>query len=210
MANTYREVVRGSPRLRVFGMIVDSLILAGGRSSRLDHSDKQKLQISGETLLHRAIDAVRAAGAREVVIVGDDAADGVAAVREQPPFAGPVAAIAAGLRALPGDSDAVLVIACDMPEVAAALPTLLAGFAGDGVIAVDRGRRQHLVIAIAAEALRAAIDALPSVVDASMRALLGNLELIEVAVPDGSTDDIDTWDDAAKFGASPAFDRSQP
>lgn len=184
-------------------MIVDALILAGGRSSRLGHSDKQKLQIAGETVLHRAVGAVRRAGVRRICIVGDESVDDVPAVREQPAFAGPVAAIAAGLRALPGDADAVLVMACDMPDVAAALPVLLNSFAGDGVIAVDRGQRQHLVIAMGSIALRSAITALPTVVDVSMRTLLSNLDLVEVVVPEGSTDDIDTWDDAARFGAGP-------
>jgi molybdopterin-guanine dinucleotide biosynthesis protein A len=209
MSNTYHDSY-AHPRLRVFGMIVDSLILAGGRSSRLGDSDKQKLQIGGETLLRRAIGAVRAAGARHIVVVGDEGVDGVLAVREEPAFGGPVAAIAAGLRALPGDADAVLVIACDMPEVAAVLPALLNSFAGDGVIAVDRGRRQHLAIAVGSTALQGGIDALPTVVDASMRALLGTLDLIDVVVPDGSTDDIDTWDDAARFGATRPTDRSHP
>lgn len=191
-------------------MIVDALILAGGRSSRLGDSDKQKLQIEGETLLQRAVDAVREVGARRVVIVGDEGVDAVPVVREDPAFAGPVAAIAAGLRALPGDADAVLVIACDMPGAATALPVLLDAFTGDGVIAVDRGQRQNLVMAATTAALLAAIDRLPAVVDASMRALLGTLDLIDVVVPEGSTDDIDTWDDAARFGATRPIDRSPP
>jgi molybdopterin-guanine dinucleotide biosynthesis protein A len=189
-------------------MIVDSLILAGGRSSRLGHSDKRNLRIGGETLLQRSVGAVRGAGARRVVIVGDEGVDDAPAVREEPAFAGPVAAIAAGLQALPGDADAVLVIACDMPGVAAALPALLDSFAGDGVIAVDRRRRQHLAIAVGCTSLQSAITALPSVADASMRALLGNLDLVEVVVPEGSTDDIDTWDDAARFGITRETDRS--
>lgn len=189
-------------------MIVDALILAGGRSSRLGDSDKQKLQIAGESLLHTAVAAVKTAGARHIVIVGDDGVDDVPAVREDPAFAGPVAAIGAGLRALPSDADAVLVTACDMPGVAEALPVLLGAFARDGVIAVDRGHRQQLVIVVRRAALAAAIDLLPTVVDASIRALLGTLDLVEVVVPEGSTDDIDTWDDATRFGATRPTDRS--
>jgi molybdopterin-guanine dinucleotide biosynthesis protein A len=196
--------MRFDPQLRVFGMIVDSLILAGGRSSRLGDSDKQKLQIGGKTLLQGSVDAVHASGARRVIVVGDDGTDDAPAVREEPAFAGPVAAIAAGLRALPGDADVVLVIACDMPGVASALPVLLGAFAGDGVIAVDRRQRQPLTIAVSPSALDAALERLPTLVDASMRALLGSLDLVEVTVPEGSTDDIDTWDDAARFGAAPS------
>jgi molybdopterin-guanine dinucleotide biosynthesis protein A len=210
MSNTYHDSDALNPRLRVFGMIVDSLILAGGRSSRLGHSDKQNLQIGGESLLQRSVSALREVGARDILIVGDEGVDDIPAVREEPAFTGPVAAIAAGLNALPGGADAVLVIACDMPGVAAALPVLLAAFEGDGAIAVDRDRRQHLVIAVEPHALRSALHTLPSVGDASMRALLGTLDLIEVMVPEGSTDDIDTWDDAARFGATRPTDRSTP
>lgn len=182
-------------------MIVDALILAGGRSSRLGDSDKRKLQIDGMSLLRRSIHAVQQAGVRSVIVVGDEAMDGVVTVREEPAFGGPVAAIAAGMGALAAAPDAVLVLACDMPSIDRALPALLDGFRGDGAIAFDRGRRQQLAIVVDPGALTAALGHLPSVTDASMRALLGPLDLAEVPVPDGATDDIDTWDDAARFGA---------
>lgn len=182
-------------------MIVDALILAGGRSSRLGGSGKQKLRIEAESLLDRTIRAARDAGAEHAVVVGDDEVDGAVTVRESPAFAGPVAAIAAGMSALPRRADALLVLACDMPEIGAALPVLTASFAGDGVIAVDRGRRQQLVLAVAPAALDRALTTMPTVVDAPVRDLLATLDLREVVVPDGSTDDIDTWDDATRFGA---------
>ncbi|WP_395640543.1 molybdenum cofactor guanylyltransferase [Pseudolysinimonas sp.] len=182
-------------------MIVDALILAGGRSSRLGHSDKWNLRIDDETLLQRSLRAVRSAGVSSVIVVGDEAPAPVVAVREDPAFAGPVAAIAAGMRALPGTADAVLVLACDMPHIAQALPALLAGFSGDGSIAVDAGRRQQLALLVDRAALQTALDRLPTVVDASMRDLLDGLAVTETTVPDGSTDDVDTWDDAARLGA---------
>jgi molybdopterin-guanine dinucleotide biosynthesis protein A len=194
-------VIDPNPRLRVFGMILDALILAGGRSSRLGGSDKRKLVLDGETLLRRSVRAVEDAGARTVIVVGDGEVDGAQTAREEPAFGGPVAAIAAGMRAHPGSADAMLVIACDMPGIADALAPLLDGFRADGVIAVDRGRRQQLAIVVGPVPLRDALAALPTVVDASMRALLAHLDLSEIVVPDGSTDDIDTWDDAARFGA---------
>lgn len=184
-------------------MIVDSLILAGGRSARLGHSDKQKLQIGGMSLLERSVEAVRGVEARSVVVVGDEKLDAAVTVRESPAFAGPVAAIAAGLRELSDDADAILVLACDMPEIGRALPVLLAGVTGDGAIALDRGRRQHLALAVRPSALAAALETLPTVADSSMRQLLAPLDLAEVAVPEGSTDDIDTWADAERFGIAP-------
>jgi len=191
-------------------MIVDALILAGGRSSRLGGVPKSQLSISGVSLLARTVAAVAPVGVRRTVIVGDEGMDAVVAIREEPAFAGPVAAIAAGLRALPSDSDAVLVLACDMPEISSALPLLLTAFAGDGVIAVDRGRRQQLAVVVRTSALTTALAALPTVTDASMREVLAGLDLTEVAVPDGSTNDIDTWDDAARFGATAPLTSGSP
>jgi molybdopterin-guanine dinucleotide biosynthesis protein A len=181
-------------------MVIDALILAGGRSSRLEGSAKQNLRIAGVSLLQGTVDAVRAVGARHVVVVGDEAAEGAVTLREEPAFGGPVAAIAAGLRALTGGADAVIVLACDMPRIPSALPNLLASFSGDGVIAVDRGRRQQLAVVAAPGSLSRAVAALPRVDDAAMRMLLAELDLTDVAVPDGATDDIDTWEDAERFG----------
>jgi molybdopterin-guanine dinucleotide biosynthesis protein A len=204
-----------SDRLRVFGMIVDALILAGGRSSRLDCVAKSQFSVGGVSLLSRTVQAVTDVSARRTVIVGDQGVvgdqgmDGVLAIREEPVFAGPVAAIAAGLRALPGDCDAVLVLACDMPAIASALHALLSDVTGDGTIAVDRGRRQPLAVVVRRPELDNALAGLPTVVDASMRDLVSLLDLTEVVVPDGSTDDIDTWDDVVRLGATaPAITRS--
>jgi len=183
-------------------MIVDALILAGGRSSRLGGVPKSQLSVAGVSLLSRTVNAVAHAAVRQTVIVGDEQMDAVVGIREDPAFAGPVAAIAAGLRALPGDADAVLILACDMPEIGAALPSLLADFAGDGAIAVDRGRRQQLAVVVRTSALESAVAMLPTVLDASMRELMSRLHLAEVCVPEGSTDDIDTWEDAERFGAT--------
>jgi hypothetical protein len=84
-----------------------------------------------------------------------------------------------------------------MPAIAEALPALLAA---PDVIAIDRGRAQHLAILVSTESLRAGVAALPTVTGASMRDLLGNVAVTPAIVPAGSTDDVDTWDDAARFG----------
>ena len=91
-----------------------------------------------------------------------------------------------------------------MPGIAAALPMLLSDSDGDGSIAVDRGQRQQLAAVLRTAPIEAALSGLPTVVDASMRDLLAGLDLTEVVVPDGSTDDVDTWDDAARLGATTA------
>src|SRR6478735_1342468 len=118
----------------------DAIILAGGRSSRLGGVPKSGLIFDGAALLERSLRAADAAG--QIVVVGPDPGDlpdGVLSCREEPRFAGPAAAIAAGLGALAasyaGRPEAaappfVLVLACDMPRAAAAVNALRQALAG--------------------------------------------------------------------------------
>ena len=79
---------------------VAAIILAGGRSVRLDGADKATLEHAGRTLLDHALDAVAAAG--EVVVVGDPVPTQrpVTFTREDPAYGGPVAALLTGRDAL--------------------------------------------------------------------------------------------------------------
>lgn len=122
-------------------MLLDAIVLAGGRSSRLGGSPKAELLVEGRRLVDIAVEAALAAGSRQVVVVGPDALAplpaAVTLTREDPSFGGPAAALAAGisaLEALVGPSalaepsaapDALLVLACDMPGAESALPALL-------------------------------------------------------------------------------------
>ncbi|WP_087872195.1 molybdenum cofactor guanylyltransferase [Arthrobacter globiformis] len=193
-------------------MDFDAIILAGGRSSRLGGSPKSALMFDGATLLERSLAA--AAGARHTVVVGPAVAGlppGVLTSREDPPFAGPAAAIAAGLAALrgAGPADKVLVLACDMPGVGAAVRALreaLPGSGADGVMAASAdGRLQPLVGFYGTAVLERAVQeaaARNALVHGSVFALLASLDVQAVAVPAGSTDDVDTWDDAAALGVA--------
>jgi molybdopterin-guanine dinucleotide biosynthesis protein A len=196
----------------------DAIILAGGRSARLGGVPKQNLTYDGGTLLRRAVTA--AGGARAVVVVGHGLADlppGILTCREEPPFAGPAAAIAAGLETLQssGGNGALLtlVLACDMPNVRQAVAVLRQALAAgwqpaapDGVVAVSEdGRRQPLVGFYSTGALQRSVAELAtkgSLINASVRALLASLDVQPVAVPAGSTADVDTWDDAAALGVA--------
>jgi len=199
----------------------DAVILSGGRSSRLGGVPKSGLMHDGATLLDRALQAAR--GAAAVAVVGPDPGtrpEGVLSCREDPPFAGPAAAIAAGLSALERHNGAAgrprpaapftLVLACDMPRAGAAVRALLEA-AGEappdgGLMAVAAdGRRQPLVGLYGTAALqRCAREAgqRGTLENASVFALLASLEMREVSVPGGSTDDVDTWDDAAALGVT--------
>lgn len=182
----------------------------GGRATRLGGVAKGDLRVDGRTLLERVVDAAQPA--RRRVVVGTAGASvlppDVRVVQEQPPFGGPAAAVAAGVRELPVDSDAVLLLAGDQPFVALAIPVLLAALAAlaedvDGVRAVDAaGRSQHLTCAVRRGPLDAAIDAAGPLDGVSMRGLLAPLRMADVGVPSTATMDVDTWDDASAVGAS--------
>ena len=187
-------------------MKLDAIVLAGGRSKRLGGADKSAFLLDGTTLLERACAAV--AGAERIVIVGtvDDPPSGVEVVLENPPFGGPAAGIGAGLAALgSAASEFVAVLACDVPHAAAAFSALhteaARGFEADALVAVDdAGRRQTLLGIYRASSLRGAVDKAGSLDGLSVRSLLAGLTIVEVAVPQGSTLDVDTWHDVEELG----------
>ncbi|MFB2596579.1 DUF6457 domain-containing protein [Herbiconiux sp. P17] len=222
-------------------MLFDAMVLAGGRSSRLGGTPKAGLRVRGNSLLAATVASAVSRGARRVVVVGaadvSEAAEVVVDVaealvvlaREEPPFGGPAAGIAAGFAALAGasggqeDSDFVLVLACDLPEVDGAVGALLAAaheharldrvdaaggtdaVAGaDGIVAVDdEGRPQQLLAMYRTPALAATVDRHRAAGDLDglpVRRLVEGLNLEEVQVPRGSADDVDTWADAARHG----------
>ncbi|MBX3098571.1 MAG: NTP transferase domain-containing protein [Salinibacterium sp.] len=196
-------------------MVVDAIVLTGGRSSRLGSTPKSELIFDGETLLRRTL---RAAGAaRCAVVVGPELEGlpaGVLHSREDPPFGGPVAGIAAGMAALTtfsvAASDAVLVLACDMPHIHLAIPLLLHGLAehpeSDGVIAVDtEQRRQPLAATFRTRRLSAVLAArsrAEPLAGMAMFRLLDGLTLIPIPMPARATADVDTWEDARHLGVS--------
>ncbi|HWK93390.1 MAG TPA: gephyrin-like molybdotransferase Glp [Luteimicrobium sp.] len=206
------------------GVRFDAVVLAGGRAERLG-VPKPGVTLAGRTLLDHALAAT--AAARQTVVVGPPelSRPGITVVREDPPFGGPVAGLAAGLAALPrpepGDSEVpVLVLACDVPRAHAAVPLLLAAAYGpeadapDGAYLVRDGRPQWLVGVYAREALDGALAELASGADglagASVRALVAGLRCAEVPDPGALSDDVDTWDDAARLAAALASSTAPP
>ncbi|MFC5929247.1 molybdenum cofactor guanylyltransferase [Cryobacterium melibiosiphilum] len=201
------------------GPRVDLIVLAGGRGSRLGGALKPAVEVAGRSLLSRVLDA--RPFARHTVVVGPESArpGGASSARpadasatiwtlEDPPFGGPVAGIAAGLAALPAPhpADWILLLACDLPWAADAAPRLIEAARAadlpptvDGLHLIDEtGHAQWLVAIYRGRQLAASVARLGSDVrGASMRALLGGLELR--ALPDlaGSSRDVDTWQDVA-------------
>jgi molybdopterin-guanine dinucleotide biosynthesis protein A len=191
----------------------DALVLAGGRARRLGGVSKPDVVVGGRRLLAHVLGAVDGPDVRRVVVVGPDTLTlptGVTRTLEEPPDGGPVAGIAAGLAALRDGAEPewVLVLACDVPRVAGAVPRLVdaaspraadaSSQACDGVVLVDDdGRDQPLVGLYRRAALDAAVARLDAggVRGASVRALVDALDLVRLADVEHHGVDVDTWTD---------------
>ena len=109
---------------------LDAILLAGGKSSRMQGPDKVMLQLAGRPLLERAIEAAHSAGCAHIAVVGPERDLSLSAdiaytlVREDPPFAGPVAGLAAAEPL--GESEWVLLLATDLPKIAEVIALLTA------------------------------------------------------------------------------------
>lgn len=113
---------------RTVGLIVSrvvGIVLAGGASRRFG-SDKLAARLDGRPLVLRTLETVSlVAGVEHVIVVapappsepewlGPVRATGASIVRDDVAFAGPLAALAGALRALPDDAVAI-VVGGDMP-----------------------------------------------------------------------------------------------
>jgi molybdopterin-guanine dinucleotide biosynthesis protein A len=158
------------------GRRVTGVVLAGGRSSRFG-SSKLDAVIDGRSLLSNAIDGVTPASTEILVIAAPDAAPRLPAratlIHDPVAFEGPLAGVAAGLRA--AHESMVLVIGGDMPTlVGAVVESMLVTLDGSGVEAVvleHEGRARPLPIALRREPALAAVDVLLADGERRLRAL---------------------------------------
>lgn len=168
------------------------VILAGGYGRRLGGADKPMLDVGGEPVLARS---VRALGETRCVLVGC-ARPGFEQLHwtvEDPPGAGPVAALAAGLAVLDERADPIALLAGDLLGVTGATIRRLCAALGehDGAVLTDAsGHRQWVISVWRADALRAAVPENPA--GGSLRATLGTLRSAEVAALACESADIDT------------------
>lgn len=184
------------------GMTYDAIVLAGGAARRLGGADKPALHVGGRALLDRVLDACTDAGTTVVVGGRRPTSRPVRWTREDPPGAGPVAALDAGLRQT--TAELVLVLSADLPFLdRATVRALLDSAGGDGALLRDpTGRDQPLVAAYRAEPLRREIALLATehggLSGLPLRALTAELDLAKVTdtAPLASFD-CDTWDDLA-------------
>lgn len=180
-----------------------AVVVAGGLARRLGR-DKPELVVGGRRLLDAAI---AAAGGARTVVVGPPRAtpEDVAVVREEPPGGGPVAAIAAGIAALPASARTIAVLAADLPEVEpsvlARLAALRAETGAPVALAEDQhGRDQYLLAVWDAPALRAAVAAIGPAAGTPVRALLPpGAPRLRLPIAD-----VDSPEDLARAESSPA------
>lgn len=161
-----------------------AIVLTGGASRRLG-TDKATAVVAGKRMIDRVITQLPAV---PIVVVGPDPGiRGVLVTREDPPGAGPAAALAAGLEHV--RTDWVALIAADMPF---AVPMLMGlPRQADAVVPVADGHPQPLCAWYR-------VAALPSSRPGdSMRAVLRDLDVRYVEVSATAVADIDTPADLA-------------
>lgn len=199
--------------------IVIGAVLAGGRSRRMG-TDKALIEIDGRSLVARAVEALAAAGATTVLIVGGaeiellsacESGSVTAPVRWMPdpmPGLGPLAGLVAALAgAREHAASVVAILPCDLVspssvDVAAVVEALVLTAEGQaaaaGAVAVVDGRRQWLVSAwspSALEPLRSALDS----GERAIRRAVADLRIVDVAeVSSAAAADVDTPEDLAQ------------
>jgi molybdopterin-guanine dinucleotide biosynthesis protein A len=189
--------------------MIAGVLLTGGASRRLG-TDKATARIGGTTLARRAAAALRAR-CPMAVEVGPGYTD-LPSVREEPARAGPLAALAAGTAFLarateadPNDDlDAVVLVACDLPNVGPALDALVAAPPAPLVVPVDAEGRRQLACARYGTDLLASAAELLDAGERSLRALVALASadaVIELRdLPPSALADVDTPEDAARWG----------
>jgi len=195
-----------------------AIVLAGGRGTRLGGIDKAAVELAGERLVDRVVAAARACGADPVVVVGPNrpAPPGVVVVREDPPFAGPLAALAAGLDALSSAARSetatppwTLLLSCDLVDPDGVCRALTAALRADpdpeldGLLLRDpEGREQWLAGAYRVAALRGGIGAAAPLAARPLRLAFADARLRHLAAPAELTADIDTPADLERARSS--------
>jgi len=138
---------------------IAALVLAAGRSTRMGERNKLLCPVDGIPLARRVINAACASQACQVMVVTGHQAEALEAVIEDcpvslarnPDFAeGLSTSLRHGLRALPADLDAVIVLLADMPAITAGdIDRLIAAFdpAAPAVLVPEfAGRRGNPVL----------------------------------------------------------------
>lgn len=178
-----------------------AIVLAGGRARRLGGVDKMLSWVGGRPLLAGVVAAL--ADLDRVAVVGpqrDLTLDRpVLWAREDPPFGGPAAAVAAGLAALdPAPDDSVLVLAGDLvrPDL---VVEALRSEDGNRVGIDPSGHRQWACSRVRAGDLAAAVHSVDTT-DSPLRAVIGAVAPVDLLLRAEACADVDTPDDLQEYG----------
>lgn len=186
-------------------MTIPALLLTGGASRRMG-APKAELEVDGETLAMRAARTL-ASVCDPVLEVGPGYTD-LAAVREDPPGQGPLAAFVVGSARLPAGVP-IIMVACDMPDLDPALLRVLIAHPGDATVVPEAEGRLQTLCARYGVGARALAPELLAEGARSLRALLAASDhevLLEDAwsrmVTPEAFRDLDTPEDLARFHAT--------
>jgi len=174
----------------------DAVVLSGGASRRMGGRDKTAARIAGWPLLDHVLLAASAATNR--IVVGPNRTGLVLGepefCREEPPGAGPVAAVAAALPRV--EQPLVALLAGDLPFIARAIDELLltvrTSDRAAAALVDTTGSINYLAAVWRTDALRAAIARLPSTAGAPVKALYADADPILVPDFDACGADCDT------------------
>lgn len=128
---------------------IDGLILAGGKSSRMNGNYKGNLIYNNETFVEKIISELGMMTKQIWISYGEemhDSYEGCRIVQDEYPGCGPLSGLHAGLKKC--DSEFVLVAACDMPFLKIELYQYLFRFLEvqyDGVVPIVEGKMHPLV-----------------------------------------------------------------
>ena len=185
---------------------VGALLLTGGSSRRMGQ-DKATLRIAGTSLAARTAGVLRAARLPGPLLEVGPGWSGLAALPDDLPGTGPLAAVAAGAAALRrcGFAGGALVVATDLPRLAPELVSWLALHPAPGsVVPLRSGRPQWLCARYSPEDLGSAAE----LVGSGRRAisclagpgvhLAGEDELVGASLRPEDLDDADTPDELAR------------
>jgi len=195
----------GGKPLTISAPCIAALILAAGRSSRMQGPNKLLAEIDGKAMVARMADAALASAVEHVIVVTGHQADEIAnalsgrniTFTHNPDYAeGLSTSLIAGLKALPGECDGVVICLADMPDITSAhINRLIAAFDPDEgrsiCVPIVEGKRGNPVLWSTSHVP----EMLALKGDVGAKHLIGahESEVCEVAMPDAATLlDIDT------------------
>lgn len=192
-------------------------VLTGGASRRLG-SDKALVEVGGRALAECSAQALKGAGASEVVTVGGDLVALAAlhsvdrAVPDRHPGEGPLG----GLLTVFAESsdDVVVVLACDVPGITTSdVSRLLEALRRDPSAAVAHavvdGRVQPLTAAWRASLARDSLQAAFDDGERAPRVVFDRLVRVEVtSLPSSAVADIDSVDDLHRYASAGSNERN--